>query len=70
MINECSVAWGGSLSSTEAEYIAIAESIKWAKWMNAVLKNCLVDYPISVLTDKQPSIHIAHSKMGENCQDK
>lgn len=57
-----------TLSSTEAEFYALAETVKEAKWLYFILKdfNINVDLPIPILVDNMPTINYATNNKFSN----
>ena len=63
------VSWQSSLqnvvalSTTKAEYIAVAESFKEAKWLKSVVgEMCNEVSSVSVHSDSQSAIHLARNQ--------
>jgi hypothetical protein len=53
-------------SSTDAEYIVLAETTKWAKWAFSVPQGLgyYIKFPIIIHVDNQSSIHNANNNRG------
>ena len=73
--NGASISWMSrkqpcvSLSSTEAEYIALSEAIKEFSWLKSLLDDFgeNLDFPITIFEDNQGCIKLANSEgMGRN----
>lgn len=64
---DCTVTWGTkkqnciALSSTEAEYVALTDGVKEAKWLLQTLKDLgfLIENPVTIFEDNMGCICIA-----------
>ena len=65
MVNQCTISWRSALqksialSSAEAEYMGLSQSIKEILWIKGLLQDLKEDDGAQLLCDNQSAIHIA-----------
>jgi hypothetical protein len=73
ILNGAAVSWSSkqqeivSLSTTEAEYIALTYTAKEAIWLRAFLSELFgpITFPIIIYNDNQSAISLAHAELGQ-----